>query len=54
MQEYASIMKERNTTVDEDGVEGVDYEWVELPSFENPSKTIRMKKFTDVNLGNRE
>lgn len=54
MQEYASIMKERNAMVDDDGIEGVDYEWVELPSFDDPSKTIRMKKFTDVNLGNRE
>lgn len=54
MQEYASIMKERNTTADEDGVEGVDYEWVELPSFDDPGKTIRMKKFNDINLGNRE
>lgn len=39
MQEYASVMKERNRTVDEDGeTEGVDYEWVELPSFDDPTK----------------
>ena len=49
MQEYASVMKERNRTVDEDGeTEGVDYEWVELPSFDDPTKTIRMKRHYDI------
>lgn len=48
MQEYAMIMRKRNAASDEDGVEGVDYEWVELPSFDDPSKTIRMKKFYDI------
>ena len=49
MQEYASVMKERNRTVDEDGeTEGVDYEWVELPSFDDPTKTIRMKRYYDI------
>jgi hypothetical protein len=49
MQEYASVMKERNRTPDEDGeIEGVDYEWVELPSFEDPNKTIRMKQYHDI------
>lgn len=43
-------MKERNRSTDEDGqVEGEDYEWVELPSFDDPSKTIRMKKYKDIN-----
>ena len=49
MQEYTMMMQERNKTPDEDGeVEGVDFEWVELPSFEDPSKTIRLKKYDDV------
>lgn len=48
MQEYTMIMRKRNATSDEDGVEGVDYEWVELPSFDDPSKTIRMKRFYDI------
>lgn len=49
MQEYASIMKDRNRKTDEDGdVEGVDYEWVELPSFDDPTKTVRMKKYQDI------
>lgn len=48
MQEYSFIMKKRNTISDKDGVEGVDYEWVELPSFDDPTQTIRMKKFHDV------
>lgn len=43
MQEYAIIMRERSITSDEDGVEGVNYEWVELPSFDDPTQTIRMK-----------
>ena len=49
MQEYAIIMRERSLTSDEDGVEGVDYEWVELPSFDNPGETIRMKRYYDIN-----
>lgn len=50
LQEYSFVMKERNRSTDEDGqVEGEDYEWVELPSFDDPSKTIRMKKYKDIN-----
>ena len=42
-------MKQRNKTTDEDGnVEGQDYEWVELPSFGVPSKTVRIKKYNDI------
>lgn len=49
LQEYSFVMKERNKSTDEDGqVEGEDYEWVELPSFDDPSKTIRMKKYKDI------
>mgnify|MGYP006961110792 CR=1 FL=1 len=48
MQEYSSIMRERSRTSDEDGIEGVDYEWVELPSFDDPDKTVRMKRFYDI------
>ena len=44
-------MRERNKITDEDGkVEGRDYEWVELPSFDDPSKTIRIKKYNDCLL----
>lgn len=48
MQEYALIMKERNQISDEDGVEGIDYEWIELPSFDDPTKKIKMKRFHDI------
>lgn len=49
LQEYSFVMKQRNKTTDEDGnVEGQDYEWVELPSFDDPSKTVRIKKYNDI------
>lgn len=50
MQEYAYLCNERNKAIkDEDGeVEGKDYEWVELPSWDDPAKTTRMKKYKDV------
>ena len=53
LQEYSFVMRERNKTTDEDGkVEGRDYEWVELPSFDDPSKTIRIKKYNGQGLSN--
>lgn len=48
MQEYAMIMRERNRDTDEDGTEGIDYEWVELPSFDDPSQMVRMKRYYDI------
>lgn len=49
LQEYSFVMRQRNKTTDEDGnVEGRDYEWVELPSFDDPSKTVRIKKYNDI------
>lgn len=49
MQEYSYVMNERNKTTDENGeVEGEDYEWVELPSFDDPTKLIKYKKYSDV------
>jgi len=48
MREYAMIMRKRNATSNEDEAEGVGYEWVELPSFDDPSKTIRMKRYYDI------
>lgn len=50
LQEYSFVMRERNKTTDEDGeVEGRDYEWIELPSFDNPNEKIRMKRYYDIN-----
>ena len=49
LQEYSFMMRERNKTPDKDGeIEGRDFEWVELPSFDDPSKTIRIKKYNDI------
>ncbi|MEO5113780.1 hypothetical protein ABHZ97_25105, partial [Bacteroides ovatus] len=49
LQEYSFVMRQRNKMTDEDGnVEGRDYEWVELPSFDDPSKTVRIKKYNDI------
>ena len=43
------MMHDRYKKTEDNGeVEGVDFEWVELPSFDDPSKTIRMKKYNDV------
>ena len=49
LQEYSFMMRERNKGTDESGeVEGIDYEWIELPSFDDPGKTVRMKKYLDI------
>lgn len=49
MQEYSYVMNERNKITDENGeVEGEDYEWVELPSFDDPTKLIKYKKYSDI------
>lgn len=49
MQEYAYVIHERNKKLkkekDEDGRE---FEWVELPSFDNPKEMIRYKKYKDL------
>lgn len=46
LQEYYFMWKERNRDDDED--ENGDFEWVELPDWNDPTKTIRMKKYADV------
>lgn len=39
-------MRERNKTTDEDGkVEGRDYEWVELPSFDDHQESALVASF---------
>lgn len=48
MQEFAYITNERNKAMRNEDSEDSDYEWVELPSFDDPSKTIRMKKYHDI------
>lgn len=49
LQEYAYICNERNKAAQSGTDEGgEDYEWVELPSWDDPTKTIRMKKYSDI------
>lgn len=48
MQEYAYITKERNKAHEKGTDEDGDYEWVELPSFDNPNEMIRYKKYRDL------
>lgn len=46
--EYSFMWNERNK---EDGAgedENGEYEWIDLPDWNDPSKTIRMKKYNDV------
>lgn len=55
LREYSYIMGERYKTKDENGeVEGRDYEWVELPSFDDPTQMIRMKKYDDIGENHRK
>lgn len=44
--EYSYMWKERNKedSADENG----EFEWVELPDWNDPTKTTRMKKYADV------
>lgn len=47
--EYSYMWNERNKKhSDEDDDQHGEFEWVELPDWDNPSKTIRMKKYKDV------
>lgn len=46
LQEYYFMWKERNKEDTED--ENGEFEWVELPDWNDPTKTIRMKKYADV------
>ena len=49
LQEFVYVQREKRRSMkkgtDEDG-EG--YEWVELPSFDDPTRTIRYKKYYDI------
>lgn len=51
LSEYSYMWHERNQTDDK---EDEDFEWVELPDFNDPSKTNRFKKYKDagVRIGN--
>lgn len=45
LSEYSYMWHERNSETDEDSE---DFEWVDLPDFNDPSKTTRYKKYKDV------
>lgn len=48
--EYSYIWKERNNSFKDDGneIEGEDFEWVDLPDWDNPGKSKRFKKYKDI------
>jgi hypothetical protein len=48
LQESSYVNNERNKALKKDEDNGEDFEWVELPSFDDPTKTIRYKKYYDI------
>jgi len=50
LSEYSYMWNERNadTNTENGEIEGKDFEWVELPDFNDPTKTNRYKKYKDV------
>lgn len=47
--EYSYMMRERNRAMEDDNEdENGEYEWVELPDWDDPTKTNRVKKYNDV------
>ena len=45
--EYSYMLNERNLASNSDA-NGDDFEWVDLPDFNDPTKTNRFKKYRDV------
>ncbi|SFK99581.1 hypothetical protein SAMN05216357_11066 [Porphyromonadaceae bacterium KH3CP3RA] len=48
LSEYSYLWNERNKEEKTGEDEGGEYEWIELPDWDDPSKTTRMKKYKDV------
>lgn len=48
IEEYGYKFRERNREdmVDEKG----EFEWIELPSWDNPNEMVKMKKYKDISL----
>lgn len=46
LEEYSYKWKERNREDNSD--ENGEFEWIELPSWDNPGEMVRMKKYKDV------
>ncbi len=49
LQEYIYIQREKSKALHKGSDEGGEnFEWVELPSFDDPTKTIKYKKYYDI------
>lgn len=49
LQEFIYVQREKKLSMKKGTDEnGENYEWVELPSFDDPTKTIRYKKYYDI------
>lgn len=50
LSEYSYMWNERNadSNTENGETEGKDFEWVDLPNFDNPTKMDRYKKYKDV------
>lgn len=49
LQEFVYVQREKKLSMQKGTDEsGESYEWVELPSFDDPGKTIRYKKYYDI------
>lgn len=48
LSEYSYIFNERNREEKFGEDEGGEFEWVEMPNWDDPSTTTRMKKYKDV------
>lgn len=46
--EYNYMWKERNRELENTDDGGEDFEWVELPDWDNPTKINRIKKYKDI------
>ncbi|WP_019540558.1 hypothetical protein [Proteiniphilum acetatigenes] len=48
LSEYSYLWNERNKEEKSGEDEGGEYEWIELPDWDDPSKTNRVKKYKDI------
>lgn len=48
LQEYSFMWKDRNRKDDNGDDDHGEFEWIELPSWDDPSKTVKVKKYDDV------
>ncbi len=46
--EYSFMWDERNKEEKTGEDDGGEYEWIELPDWDDPSKTNRVKKYKDI------